>query len=273
MTDSTKRLSEDMSQLPITTYSILENPELLMVGVSAKTYRTGPLVVKITRIDDEDCITTENRKAMRNEASIYALLGQHPSIARCLTVGPARDYIELEYYPNGTLKDHLDQHHASITTSYLRCWARQIIESVVFIHTMGVRHSDLRLDQWLLDADLNARLSDFNASGYDAKAALGLEGSKALGHEDPSHYLPRDPMTDNGVESDLFALGSVLYELVAGHRPYENLKDNTIQSMYEQGQFPNVEGLLLGEIILGCWKGRFLSAHHVLRFGENAYEL
>ena len=58
----------------------------------------------------------------------------------------------------------------------------------MFIYTMGVRHSDLRLDQWLLDADLNARLSDFNASGYDAKTALGLEGSKALGHEISSHF-------------------------------------------------------------------------------------
>jgi len=104
---------------------------------------------------------TENCKAMRNEANIYVFLGEYPSIARCLTVAPARDYIELEYYPNGTLKDHLDQHHADITTSYLKRWARQIIESVSFIH--GVRHSDLRLDQWLLDADLNARLSDFNA--------------------------------------------------------------------------------------------------------------
>lgn len=244
-----------------------------MVGTSAKTYRIGPLVVKLPRMDDEDCITIENDKAMRNEASIYVLLGQHPSIARCLTVGPARNYIELEYYPNGTLKDYVGQHHASITASYLRCWARQIIESVDFIHAMGVRHSDLRLDQWLLDADLNARLSDFNASGYDAKAVLGLEGSKALGHEDPSHYLPRDPMIDNGIESDLFALGSVLYELLAEHKPYKDLEDDAIQSMYEQGQFPNTEGLLLGEIIQGCWNGRFTSAHQLLCSGENKYEL
>lgn len=78
---------------------------------------------------------------------------------------------------------------------------------------MGVRHSDLRLDQWLLDNDMDARLSDFNGSGYNARAALGLEGSKALGHKESSYYLPRDPTTDNRNESDLFALGSVLYEL------------------------------------------------------------
>lgn len=77
--------------------------------MSAKTYRISSVVVKMPRIDDEDCIATENLKAMRNEASIYALLGQYPSIARCLTIGPAKDYIELEYYANGTLKGHVDQ--------------------------------------------------------------------------------------------------------------------------------------------------------------------
>jgi len=245
-------------------YSFPQKPELLMVGISAKTYRTGNIVVKSPRIDDEDSITTENFKAMRNEASIYTLLGEHPGVAKCLTVGPAKDYIVLEYYPNGTLKNHIDKYQAKITDANSKCWARQIIESVRFIHMMGVRHSDLRLDQWLLDADLNPRLSDFNGSGYDSAAALGLKGSKALGNEISSHYLPRDPMMDNGVESDLFALGSVLYELVAGQRPYESLDDETIETLYTHGIFPSVEEILLGDIILGCWKGQFPSAQETL---------
>ena len=244
-----------------------------MVGISARTYRVGDIVVKLPRIDDEDSITNENFQAMRNEASIYTLLGDHPSLAKCLTVGPAKDYIVLEYYPNGTIKNHIDRHRARITDPCLKRWARQIIESISFIHVMGVRHSDLRLDQWLLDTGLNARLSDFNGSGYDSIEALGLEGSKALGNEISSHYLPRDPIKDNGVESDLFALGSVLYELVAGHRPYESLDDDTIETMYRQGRFPSVEEVLLGDIILGCWNGHFPSAQKVLRFGEQVCNL
>lgn len=244
-----------------------------MIGMSAKTYRIGSVVLKLPRIDNENCITIENLKAMRNEASIYTLLGQHPSIAKCLVIGPAKDYIVLEHYVNGTLKDHVDRQQGSIAAPCLKRWARQIIESVAFIHMMRVRHSDLRLDQWLLDNEMNARLSDFNGSGYDARAALGLEGSKAVGNEESSYFLPRDPAADNTNETDLFALGSVLYELVVGHRPYKDLDDHTIESLYEQRQFPNVEKLLFGEIILGCWKGRFLSAEEVLRYGEEAYKL
>jgi len=253
--------------------SLTQEPELLMVGIAAKTYRIGNTVRKVHRIDDEEAITAQNIEATRNEASVYILLGDHPRIAKCLSVGPARSYVELEYYPNGTLKKYVEEHRASITDACVKRWARQMIEGAVFVHAMGVRHSDFRLDQWLLDTDLTARLSDFNGSGYERKAALGLEGSKALGNESPSYYLPRDPMTDNTVESDLFALGSALYQLVAGQKPYESLAHEMIEALFRQGSFPSVEGLLLGDIIMGCWKREFPSTKDVLDYGKNVYGL
>lgn len=43
--------------------------------------------------------------------------------------------------------------------------------------------------------------------------------------ECPHHYLPRDPFADNTIESDLFALGSALYEVVTVYKPHEQLYD------------------------------------------------
>lgn len=65
----------------------------------------------------------------------------------------------------------------------------------------------------------------------------------------------------------------MLDELVAGYRPYESLEEDMIESLYEQGRFPDVEGLLLADLILGGWKGRFVSAHEVLRFCEHTNKL
>ncbi len=245
-----------------------EEPELLMVGISAKTFRIGNKVSKVLRLDEEEAITAQNIKATCNEASIYILLGDHPRVAKCLYVGPEKSYIELEYYTNGTLKRYVDQHRANITDIFLKRWARQMIEGTVFIHAMGVRHSDIRLSQWLLDADLDARLSDFNGSGYDGQTALGLDGSKALGNESPSHYMPRDPAADSTFESDVFALGSALYELVAGQMPYEGFGPELIETLFRQQSFPSVERLLIGDIIMGCWKRELRSAEEVLDYGE-----
>lgn len=125
----------------------------------------------------------------------------------------------------------------------------------------------------MLDADFNARLSDFNGSGYDANQSLGLEGCKAIANEIASHYLPRDPETDNTVESDLFALGSVLYELTAGKKPFQSLDDCTIESLYMQRSFPEVDGLLFEEIITGCWQRQFPSAEEMVRCTQELYRI
>ena len=148
-----------------------------------------------------------------------------------------------------------------------------MIESVEYIHTMGVRHSDFRLDQWLLDERLNVQLCDFNASGYDSNAERGLIGSEAIGPENASHFLPRDCTYDSTVESDMFALGSTLFELMTGKAPYNDQPRETIEAFFRKGIFPSVKGLPLGEMIKGCWTKKFLSAKEVLKFGEKAYEL
>ena len=157
-----------------------------MIGTSSCTYQVGKVVVKVPRIDEETEITHENATAMKVEANAYTILGSHDRIANCLYVSPTRDMIVLEFYVNGNLKDH-----TSINGPVqLHKWSRQMIEGVVVVHGKGIRHSDIRLDQWILDSGLNARLSDFNASGYDEQPALGIPGTKALGNEGPSHFMP-----------------------------------------------------------------------------------
>jgi hypothetical protein len=78
-----------------------------------------------------------------------------------------------------------------------------------------VIHSDLALRQFFVDDELNIRLGDFSASQYPENPALGYEKA--------THCLPRDYAQPNTVLSDLFALGSTLFELVTGKAPYAEL--------------------------------------------------
>ncbi|GAD99747.1 conserved hypothetical protein [Paecilomyces variotii No. 5] len=239
--------------------------ELIMVGIRSNTYLMQNFVRKEHRIvADDDYTTEQNMQSCRNEANIYYILGEHPRVAKCLSMGPDKDYVDLEYYPNGNLKRYVDSNRAQITEADLKRWAHQMIESVAYIHSKGIIHSDIRLDQWLLDDAFNARICDFNASGFDAQPDLGLEMRRPGGLESSSHFLPRDPDTDNTVQTDLFALGSSLYELVAGRRPYEELSDESIELLFEKKTFPDTETLLFGHIISDCWKQKFHSAEEIL---------
>jgi serine/threonine protein kinase len=170
-----------------------------------------------------------------------------------------KEYVELEYYPNGNIKDYIHKNSTSIKKSDLEHWASQMIGSIAYIHSKGVTHADLRLDQWLVDVALNARLSDFNAAGFDDQSDLGLRARQAMGLERASHCLPREVNLESTVASDLFALGSSIYELVAGEYPYKDMDEELIQSLFEAREFPEIDRLVFGHIIRGCWMGVYAS--------------
>ncbi|OAL32765.1 hypothetical protein AYO20_07721 [Fonsecaea nubica] len=248
---------------------MVDNIKLLMIGTSSEAYRIGNKVAKICHVlPDDPAITQQNLEACQTEALVYQILGEHPRIVRCLSWCPSQGRVELEFYPNGNLKDYLEKNYSSTTEVDEKRWAIQMIESVFYLHSKGVRHGDLRLEQWLLD-ESNARLGDFNGSGFDAQPALGLKRRPALGLECSSHWLPRPDDNDSSEQTHLFALGSSLYELMAGQMPFAGLDDHTIETRYAQRIFPNTNRLLLRIEISRCWNQEFTSAGELLDAARN----
>ena len=246
--------------------------QLLIIGIFAEVWLLeGKIIRKIPRNDHQDAMLPIHREAM-----IYDIVGTHPRIAECLSRGQdIVQYVDIQYYPHGDLTTFCQKYG---TTPGLRSkWFRQIIEAIIVIHTFGVIHSDLALRQFFVDENFDLRLGDFNSSQ--------CPGYPALGYEKASHCLPRDYELPNTEASDIFALGSTLYELVVGAAPYSELNpaesddpeaikaqirrqhaiiDYVIEDRYKAQQFPDVSGIWRGDIILGCWKGQFASAKEVL---------
>ncbi|KAK5731679.1 hypothetical protein LTR17_011150 [Elasticomyces elasticus] len=245
---------------------------MLSCGTSC-TYRIGQYIVKIPRLDLEDGALSEQHlhHAVR-EANAYRILQSHDRIAKCMHACPIGGLVALEYYRNGNLKAYVDKHGPT----RLLTWAKQMVESLEYIHSKGVRHSDLRLDQWLLDSDLNVRLSDFNGSGYDGCMVLGIEAKMNSALESGAYFMPRDPELASTVRSDLFALGTSLYVLETGSTPFAQGDEATIShresydreeaitERFARGEFPSVASLALGSMIKGAWEGRFDSATEML---------
>jgi hypothetical protein len=83
--------------------------------------------------------------------------------------------------------------------------------------------------------------------------------------ENTRFFLPRSRGDELpcSVITDLFALGSSIYEIVTGEQPYVNLEDEEVEARYKRQEFPIVDGMSCGGIIKKCWMGEFNSAKAV----------
>ena len=208
----------------------------------------------IGRIDDQTVLKNpripgKEWDRFELEKTIYDALGRHPRIITCFGLD-ARGLM-LEYATNGSVKAFLARCDSMSNENRVK-WCRQAGEALVYIHTKNVIHCDCSTRNFLLDNSLNAKLSDFQG------IYVAPDGNVSYGYalENPKSFLPR-PADHSNRTSDLFALGTAIYEIMAGHEPFPELDElddeEEIEERYTRGQFPALDGVLGGEIIYKCW--------------------
>jgi tetratricopeptide (TPR) repeat protein len=157
------------------------------------------------------------RHRFRTEREILARLN-HPGIARLLDGGTTTDgepYLVMELVDG----EHLDAYcsaRALPRTGRLRL-IRQVLESIDYAHRNLVVHRDIKPANILVTADGSVKLLDFGVS----KLTDDGPDTTALPAVTPAYASPEqlrgDPVT---TASDIYSLGVVLYELLAGHSPF-----------------------------------------------------
>lgn len=210
---------------------------------------------KIVRKVPSDKSFVYSTRAIEIESRIYGHLGKHERIARCINRG--EDFVDLRYECNGDLESYLRKTPLSSNVRYRM--AQEAIEAVAFIHGKGVIHSDLSARQFLVDKRCSIRLSDFGGSS--------LQGSEAFVMENATHFLPRDEDAPNTVQSDLFALGSTVYEILLGRQPYEGKDDEEIQRLFSDKVFPILDVIRDHQwrmIVQKCWMCEYSCASDIL---------
>lgn len=145
--------------------------------------------------------------------------------------------------------------HDSVSTSLKLKWAYQVAEAVDLLHRNGTIDCNIKPRNLLLDTAFDIKIIDFSGSS--------LDGSKPASGEGTRFFLPRHWREQPTVATDLFALGSTLYEITQGTSPYEELPSNEVERFFTQKEFPDISGIVCGQIIKQCWLSQIDSAADV----------
>jgi ActR/RegA family two-component response regulator len=159
----------------------------------------------------------ERQIAFQREFEAIAAL-DHSSIIDLYDYGihDGVEYLAMEYFPCGDLKARLQN---PLTADEAIAFVREIARSLKVVHDAGIIHRDLKPPNVMLRDNGNVVLIDFGL----ARSLLGGDSSTRTGVLRGSPYYMSPEQAQGEVldaRTDLYSLGVILYEMLAGKKPY-----------------------------------------------------
>lgn len=174
-------------------------------------------------------VSNSSRERFLREAKAMAALN-HPQIAAIHEAGShgAVCYMACAYYHGGNLAQRLaigPQMPVATAAKYVTALA----EGVQSAHSRGILHRDLKPSNILIDtanpqeepAAADLRISDFGLASFAEEEAEATRSGAVVGT--PTYMSPEQAesrLSDISTQSDVYALGAILYELLCGEPPF-----------------------------------------------------
>ena len=215
---------------------------LIGTGGMAAVYLATDLIldrlvaIKVLRLDFR-----QNDDAMRRfrREALSATQLTHPNIVGVYDVGQSQEmnYIVMEYVEGTDLKDYVRQRGALHPIEAVRIMM-QIVSAIAAAHQNRIIHRDIKPQNILIDREGNVKITDFGIAVALSDTSL-TQTNTLLGSV---HYL--SPEQARGgmatIQTDIYALGIVLYELLTGRVPFDGESAVSIALKHFQEPLPPV---------------------------------
>ncbi|XP_030588508.1 protein kinase C zeta type [Archocentrus centrarchus] len=193
--------------------------KVLLVRLKKNEQMYAMKVVKKELVhDDEDIDWVQTEKHVFEQASTNPfLVGLHS----CFQT-ESRLFLVIEYVNGGDLMFHM-QRQRKLPEEHARFYAAEICIALNFLHEKGIIYRDLKLDNVLLDHDGHIKLTDYGM----CKEGIRPGDTTSTFCGTPNYIAPEILRgEDYGFSVDWWALGVLMFEMMAGRSPFDIITDN-----------------------------------------------
>src|SRR3989449_582510 len=171
-----------------------------------------------------------NADRFEREIRLAAAL-QHPHIVPLLTAGSQGDllYYVMPHIAGESLRARIAHEHALPVGETVRI-LRDVCDALAYAHGHGIVHRDVKPDNVLLSGK-HALVTDFGvAKAVSSSSGAGTLTSLGMALGTPAYMAPEQAAGDPNVDhrADLYALGALGYELLAGRPPFSGLSPQAL---------------------------------------------
>jgi serine/threonine protein kinase len=215
-------LLEGVEKYEIYINKILSKGTNTTIYIGRKIKNNENIVIKKLEITNKT--TTLQMQEIVTETSISNFLKNKKSdnIVKIIDIIENFDntYIIMEYYEGGNLLDLMI--NKKIDNNNIKIYFNQILNAISFLNDNNIVHGDIKPENILLTIDKkNIKICDF----CFAKKINNID--KNLLVRGSPLYMPPELLNNNYnmFQSDIWALGMILYEMIFGYHPLKKCKD------------------------------------------------
>ncbi|MCP4656959.1 MAG: serine/threonine protein kinase [bacterium] len=183
------------------------------------------VAIKVCSVDDEDL-----RKRFLREAEISGNL-QHKNIVTVFAFGYEQEipYLVQEYLPGEDLRELIKRKAPLVPRDKLD-YLRQVAQGLVYAHSQGVIHRDIKPGNVRLLEDGTNKIMDFGIAKLASAETQLTQKGVTMG---TASYLPPEQVRGGDLDhrADIFSFGVLAYELLTYERPF---RGNTLSALVYQ---------------------------------------
>jgi len=207
-------------------------------------------VLKFCNKNNEDAVA-----ALEREKNILAVLGHHQHIIQLHWTSELG--LCFEYYPHGSLRFYYENLRPVLPPLSERVrWCHEAVAAFMYIHSKGMVHNDISARNILLSSpSLELKVCDF---GFANMAGEEVSGGPETRYGRPELWS----QLNSCVKDDLFAVGSLFYEILMGERPYDWVDSSWTSKLLMVRVFPSTDDVRpegFGKVIRRCWNEEYSS--------------